>query len=81
MDATRRHAEEVRARRLWLTTTNNNVRAIAFYQLWGMHLVALHTNGVERSRVVKPSIPLVDARGVPIRDELELEVLLPQQPG
>ncbi len=79
MDATRRRAEELRAGRLWLTTTNNNFRAFAFYQLWGMRLVALYPNEVERSRVVKPSIPLVDAKGVPIRDELEFEVRLPQQ--
>jgi ribosomal protein S18 acetylase RimI-like enzyme len=79
MDAARRHAEEVRAERLWLMTTNNNFRAFAFYQRWGMQVVALHPNEVERSRAVKPSIPLADGTGVPIRDELELEVRLPQR--
>ena len=37
MHAARRRAEELRAGRLWLTTTNNNFRAFTFYQLGGMH--------------------------------------------
>jgi ribosomal protein S18 acetylase RimI-like enzyme len=81
MNAALRRAEELKVGRLWLTTTNNNFRAFAFYHLWGMHLVALYPNEVERSRAVKPAIPLVDAAGVPIRDELEFEVRLPQRTG
>ncbi len=76
MDAALARATELQARRMWLTTTANNVRAIAFYQRWGMDLVALHRDGVARSREVKPSIPLVDRYGVPIRHELEFELLL-----
>jgi ribosomal protein S18 acetylase RimI-like enzyme len=81
MNAALRRAEELKVGRLWLTTTNNNFRAFAFYHLWGMHLVALYPNEVERSRAVKPAIPLVDAAGVPIRDELEFEVRLQQRTG
>jgi GNAT superfamily N-acetyltransferase len=58
--------------RMWLITTNNNIGAIAFYQRWGMDLVALHHNGVERARRLKPSIPM-EADGIPIRHELEFE--------
>jgi hypothetical protein len=43
----------------------------------GMTLVAVHPDGVARSRAVKPSIPLVDRHGVPIGDDLEFELLLP----
>jgi GNAT superfamily N-acetyltransferase len=53
-------------RRVWLTTTNNNIRAIAFYQRLGMHLCASYRDGVSASRQVKPSIPLRDSSGVPI---------------
>jgi GNAT superfamily N-acetyltransferase len=63
-------------RRVWLITTNDNVRAIGFYQRFGMDLVALHRHGVERSRQVKPSIPLVAASGIAIAHELEFELLL-----
>jgi ribosomal protein S18 acetylase RimI-like enzyme len=65
-------AVERRASRLWLITTNDNGAAIRFYQRWGMDLRRLIHNGVEASRLVKPSIPTVSADGIPIRHELEL---------
>jgi ribosomal protein S18 acetylase RimI-like enzyme len=76
MDAVRVRAEELGARRLWLITTNDNVRALAFYQRWGMDLAVLHRDGVARSRAVKPAIPLRGTGGVALRHELELELLL-----
>jgi len=64
------------ARRLWLITTNDNTDALRFYQRRGFDLVALHRDTVTRSRAeLKPSIPLVDD-GIPIRHELELELIL-----
>ncbi|HSS09855.1 MAG TPA: GNAT family N-acetyltransferase [Acidimicrobiales bacterium] len=81
MDAARVRAEELGARRMWLTTTNNNFRAFRFYQRWGMDLVAIRREGVARSREVKPSIPLVDGDGVAIRHELEFEVALMNGPS
>ena len=76
MDAAKDGADNLRARRMWLTTTNNNFRAFRFYQRWGMDLVAFYRDGVARSRLAKPSIPLVDGDGVPVRHELEFELLL-----
>jgi ribosomal protein S18 acetylase RimI-like enzyme len=72
-----RDARERGCRRLWLTTTNNNVRALAFYQRNGLDLCAFRRDGVSASRRVKPSIPAHDATGVPIRHELDLELVLP----
>lgn len=76
MNAALKQAEALGARRLWLRTTNNNFRAFRFYQRWGMDFVALDREGVARSRKVKPSIPAVDREGVPIRHELEFELML-----
>jgi GNAT superfamily N-acetyltransferase len=70
-------AERQGSRRIWLRTTNNNVRAIAFYQRLGMDLCGLDRHAVTRSRRLKPSIPLRDDHGVPIAHELEFELLLP----
>jgi ribosomal protein S18 acetylase RimI-like enzyme len=67
-------------RRVWLTTTNNNVRAFAFYQHLGMDLCALHRHAVAAARRLKPSIPERDAFGVAIDHELEFELLLEQPP-
>jgi ribosomal protein S18 acetylase RimI-like enzyme len=60
-------------RRLWLVTTNDNVRAQRFYERSGFRLVAVREGEIERSRRLKPQIPGVGEAGVPIRDELEYE--------
>jgi ribosomal protein S18 acetylase RimI-like enzyme len=67
---------ELDAPRLWLITTNDNVRAFAFYQRWGMDLVRVVRDGVAVSRRVKPSIPEIGSSGIALRHELELERLL-----
>jgi ribosomal protein S18 acetylase RimI-like enzyme len=63
-------------RRVWLVTTNNNVRAIRFYEGIGMHLCAVHQGAVREARALKQSIPLSDHAGGPIDDELEFELAL-----
>jgi GNAT superfamily N-acetyltransferase len=78
MDGARDHALRHAATRIWLITTNDNVRALAFYQRWGMDLHRLVRNGVDVSRLVKPSIPARGHDGIPLRHELELEPLLGQ---
>jgi GNAT superfamily N-acetyltransferase len=60
------------ATRLVLTTTNDNVDALRFYQRRGFRLVALRPDAVTASRVLKPSIPLVGDHGIPLTDELDL---------
>jgi ribosomal protein S18 acetylase RimI-like enzyme len=62
--------------RLWLITTNDNTRALRFYQKRGFLLVAVYRNAVDESRKLKPEIPLTGNDGIPIRDEIELELLL-----
>ena len=79
MDAVVDRARDEGVRRIWLITTNDNLRALAFYQRWGMDLVALIRDGVIASRLVKPSIPMVGRDGIPIRHELEFELLLDQR--
>lgn len=65
-----------RCRRLFLVTTNDNVAALRFYQRRGFVLAALRPGAVVESRKIKPEIPLVGNDGIPIRDEIELEILL-----
>jgi ribosomal protein S18 acetylase RimI-like enzyme len=69
-------ARDARCRRIWLITTNDNLAALRFYQRRGMRLAALHRGAVERSRRLKPEIPEIGNDGIPLRDELELELLL-----
>jgi ribosomal protein S18 acetylase RimI-like enzyme len=80
LDAVRDAAIEAGCIRLWLITTNDNLRALELYQRWGMEIVAFHRHAVtEARRHLKPSIPQRGARGIPIAHELELELRL--QPG
>ena len=62
--------------RLWLITTNDNLNALRFYQKRGFSLVKINRNALERSRQLKPGIPLIGLDGIPLRDEIELELLL-----
>jgi GNAT superfamily N-acetyltransferase len=66
--------------RLWCVTTNDNLPALAFYQKRGFRIVAVHPGAVERSRVLKPSIPLWGIDSIPIRDEIELEIQFHLEP-
>jgi ribosomal protein S18 acetylase RimI-like enzyme len=71
--------EQARAKgcqRIFLITTNDNLHALGFYQKRGFELVAVHRGAVNESRKIKPSIPLVGNDGIPLRDEIELEMIL-----
>jgi len=76
LDAAVSEARARGCRRLWLVTTNDNTPAIAFYERRGLHVAAVHTGAVDESRRLKPSIPRTGRGGVPIRDEIELELPL-----
>lgn len=69
-------AREKGCQRLFLITTNDNLRALGFYQKRGFELVAIHRGAVNESRKIKPNIPLVGENGIPLRDEIELEMSL-----
>lgn len=69
-------AEQAACQRIWLITTNDNMPALHFYQKKGFHLVAVHQNALDYSRTLKPEIPLIGLEGIPLRDEIELEIIL-----
>lgn len=74
--AVRDAARDAGCRRLWLITTNDNLDALRFYQRRGFELARLHRGAIVESRRLKPEIARVGDYGIPIRDELELELLL-----
>jgi ribosomal protein S18 acetylase RimI-like enzyme len=59
--------------RLWLTTGNDNIRAIGFYQRRGMDLVALHRDFAAEVRKVKPWLPVQPDSEISFRHAIELE--------
>jgi GNAT superfamily N-acetyltransferase len=62
-----------RTRKTWLVTTNDNLRALRFYQRRGMRIAAVDRGAVDRARALKPEIPLIGEDGIEIHDELRLE--------
>lgn len=64
------------AARLWLVTTNDNLRAIRWYLRRGMRVARVLPGGVDADRAsVKPEIPPTNPdNGLPIRDYVELEL-------
>jgi hypothetical protein len=55
---------------------------LRFYQRRGFELTALRRRAVEASRRLKPQIPAIGLYGIPIRDELELDLSLSSEaPG
>src|SRR5439155_6312609 len=76
IEAVRDIALESGCKRLWLITTNDNMNALRFYQKRGFVLVAIYRNALELSRTLKSEIPMIGNEGIPLRDEIELEMIL-----
>ena len=76
IDTVKQCAISAKCKRVWLVTTNDNTAALRFYQKRGFLLVAIHRYAADKARRLKPEIPLVGADGIPLRDEVELELLL-----
>ena len=66
----RRHG----CRRLWAVTTNDDTKALRFFQRNGFRLVALHRDARDAARSMAPEIPALGVDGIPVHDELELEL-------
>ena len=74
--AVQKAAVRAGCRRLFLITTNNNIHALRFYQKRSFVISAVRINAIAESRRLKPQIPFEDEDGLPIRDEIELEIFL-----
>jgi hypothetical protein len=61
---------------VFVITTNDNLEALGFYQRRGLRLACIRRGAVDESRKRKPSIPLIGENGIPLRDEIELEMRL-----
>ncbi len=76
MDAAVRTARRRGCREVRLTTTNDNIDALRFYQRRGFRLAELRPGAVDRARRDKPEIPRTGEYGIPLRDEIDLMLLI-----
>ena len=69
-------AKDKKCHRFFLITTNDNLHALGFYQRRGFELVTIRRGALNESRKIKPSIPLIGMNNIPLRDEIELEIII-----
>ena len=62
--------------RVWFITTNDNLKAIRYYQKRGFEWIEFHKNAVIELRRIKPEIPQLGFDEIPIRHEIEFEYLI-----
>lgn len=77
IEEVKKAAKQNNCKRIWLITTNDNTKALNFYQKRGFRLVALYPDALKESRKLKPEIPLIGIDGIPLHDEIKLEISLP----
>lgn len=63
-------------KKMRLITTNDNMRALQFYQKRGYCLTKLYQNAMEEVRKIKPNVPELGDNDIPLRDEVELEKII-----
>jgi GNAT superfamily N-acetyltransferase len=76
VDEVKKTAAANGCKRLFLITTNDNLHALKFWQKYGFSLIAVYPNAVAECRKLKPGIPLTGNDDIPLRDEIELEMVL-----
>ncbi len=69
-------AKNKNCNRIYLTTHNDNLDALRFYQRRGFHICAIHLDSVKKGREMKPEIPMTGDYDIPLRDEIDLEMKL-----
>jgi GNAT superfamily N-acetyltransferase len=81
VDRVKAEAVHQGCRRLTVSTTNDNLDALRFYQRRGFRLETVDPGAVDRGRRLKPEIPLVGMHEIPIRDEIRLGMALDSGDG
>ncbi len=76
IDSVREAAALRGCRRLFLTTSNDNTDALRFYQRRGFRLRKLFPGSLEAARKEIPTMPAIGHHGIPIRDDIELDISL-----
>lgn len=69
-------AKKSGCKKIVLITTNDNINAIRFYQKRGFDMACLFRNAMDVSRKMKPEIPLIGDNSIPLRHEIEFEMIL-----
>lgn len=69
-------ASDMSKRSISVITTNENIKALYFYQKNKYRITDVIFDAVTEARKIKPSIPAIDKNGIEIRDEIVLRKCL-----
>ncbi|WP_342360830.1 GNAT family N-acetyltransferase [Terrarubrum flagellatum] len=72
----RKIARERSLKVIKVSTSNDNLDALGFYQRLGFRIRSVRRDAMDEVRQLKPGIPRVADNGIPISDEIELDILL-----
>ncbi len=72
LDGAEEELRRLGVRQATIMTTNDNLRAIAFYVRHGYRMIAVHLDAMDRVRAIKPEVPEAGHDGLPLRDVIEL---------
>jgi ribosomal protein S18 acetylase RimI-like enzyme len=76
LDAAEVHLRERGVKRIIVTTTNDNLRAQAFYMRRGYRLARIERDGMDRVRALKPAVPATGHEGLALVDMWEFEKVI-----
>lgn len=63
-------ARKKKCKRIWLITTNDNLKSMKFYQKRGFEIASVHANAVVEARKINPKYGFEE---IPIKHEVEFE--------
>ena len=76
VNAVKKAARAADCKKIFIITTNDNTGALHFWQKRGFKIACVRINEIEKTRKLKPGIPLANEEGIPISDEIELDMKL-----
>jgi len=76
LERIKKFARRIGCKRVFLVTTNDNIDSLLFYQKKGFIIKKFYPDAIAAAREIKPEIPMIGNYGIPIRDTLELEIIL-----
>jgi ribosomal protein S18 acetylase RimI-like enzyme len=76
VDALRDLAIARGCRRLFLTTSNDNLEAMAFYQKRGFRFARIHRGSMDEARELISGLPATGDHGIPVHDDIEFDMPL-----
>lgn len=68
-------AKEKKCKRIWVSTSNDNIDALKFYQKRMFFMCKIHENHFDKVRAKNPNFPKYGDYGILLKNQIELEMV------